>query len=90
MEVETIEKTKIKATLELESIGKRSWITDVNITNKIQEIEKRIPGVEVTLEDIDTSVKENSKCKKTPNLKHLGNSGHNEKTKSKNNRNRGE
>jgi hypothetical protein len=40
--------------------------------------------------EIDTIVKENSKHKKTLNSKHPGNSGHNQKTKSKNNRNREE
>ena len=32
----------------------------------MQEIEDRISGVEDTLEEIDTTVKENSKHKKTP------------------------
>jgi hypothetical protein len=34
------------ANLEMESLGKRSGITDVNITNRIQEMEERILGVE--------------------------------------------
>ena len=34
-----------------------------------QEIEERIPGVEDSIENIDTTVKENVKCKKTFNLK---------------------
>ena len=50
------------ANLEMESLGKRSGIADVSITNGIQEIEERIPGVEDT--EIDTTVKENSKHKK--------------------------
>ena len=40
------------------------------------------------IEDIDMTVKENTKCKKDPNMKHPGNSGHNEKTKPKNKKNR--
>ena len=32
---------------------------------------------------MDSTVKENEKYKKAPNPKHPGNSGHNEKTKSK-------
>jgi hypothetical protein len=40
------------------------------------------------VDEIDTTVKENSKHKIL--LKHPGNSGHNEKTKSNNNQNRGE
>ena len=53
----------------------------------------RISGLEDTVEEINTTVKENSKHKKqnkAPNLKHPGNSGHNEKKKSKNNQKRGE
>ena len=88
VEVETIKKTQMEANLEMENLGKRSGITDVSITNRIQEIEERISGVGDIVEEIDTTVKENSKHKKTPNPKHPENSGHNEKTKSKVNRNR--
>ena len=66
----------------------RSGIIDVSVTNRIQEIEERISGVEDTVEEIDTTVKIQNI--KTPNTKHPGNSGHNEKTKSKNSWNRGE
>ena len=41
------------------NLGKRSGITYVSIANRIQEIEERISGAEDTLEDIDTTVKEN-------------------------------
>jgi hypothetical protein len=41
VEVETIKKTQMEAHLEMENLGKRSGITDVNITNRIQEIEER-------------------------------------------------
>jgi uncharacterized coiled-coil protein SlyX len=64
VEVETIKKTQMVANLEMENLGKRSEITDVSITNRIQEIEERISGVEDTVEEIDTTVKENSKYKK--------------------------
>jgi hypothetical protein len=37
-------------------------------------------GAEDTTENIDTTVKENTKCKKAPSPKHPGNPGHNEKT----------
>ena len=46
----------------------------------------RISGAEDTIENIDTTVKENKKMQKDPNPKHLGNPGHNEKTKPKDNR----
>jgi uncharacterized coiled-coil protein SlyX len=45
----------------------------VSITNRIQEIEERIPGAEDTIENIDTIVKENAKCKKllTQNIQEI-------------------
>jgi prophage DNA circulation protein len=63
VEVETKE-TQMEANLEVEILGKRSGITDVSITNRLQEIEKRTLGVEDTIDKIDTTVKENSKHKK--------------------------
>ena len=64
MELKTIKKTQRETTVEIEILGKKSGAIDVSITNRIQEIEERISGVEATLEDIDTSVKENTKHKK--------------------------
>ena len=51
-------------------------------------MEKRISGAEDSIENIGTTIKENAKCKmqKGPNSKHPGNPGHNEKTKTKDNR----
>jgi predicted nucleic acid-binding Zn-ribbon protein len=43
--VETIKKTQMEVNLEMENLGKRSGITDISITNRIQEIEDRISGV---------------------------------------------
>jgi hypothetical protein len=37
---------------------------DASITNRIQEIGERISGDRDTIENIDTTVKENAKCKK--------------------------
>jgi hypothetical protein len=42
MEVETTKKTQMEANLEMENLGKRSGITNVSITNRIQEIEEGI------------------------------------------------
>ena len=53
----------LEANLEMENLGKRSGITDLSITQRIQEIEKRTSGVEDTIEEIDTIVKENPKHK---------------------------
>jgi chromosome segregation ATPase len=60
VEIETIKKTQMEANLEMENLGKRSGI-------KIQEIEERLSSVEDTVEEIDTTVKENSKHKKLLN-----------------------
>ena len=64
MEVETRKKTHTESTLEIENLGKRSGLIDACITNRIQEREERISCIEDTLENIDTTVKENAKCKK--------------------------
>jgi hypothetical protein len=51
-------------------LGKRS-----GITNRIEEIEERILGIEETIENIDISAKENTKCKKllTQNIQEIQN-----------------
>ena len=54
MEVETIKKPQMEANLEMKNLGKRSEITDVSITNRIQEIEERISSIEDTIEETDT------------------------------------
>jgi hypothetical protein len=63
MEVET-KKSQREITLERENLGKKSGAIDASITNRIQETEERIPGAEDTIENIDTTIKENVKCKK--------------------------
>jgi hypothetical protein len=73
VEVETMNKAKMEAKLEKDNLRKRSRITEVSITNRKQEIEERISGVEDTAEEIGTIVKENSKHKNTPSPKHPGN-----------------
>jgi hypothetical protein len=86
MEKETIKKSQRKTTLEIQNLGKRPGVIDTSITNRIQETGERILGAEDTIENIDTTVKENAKCKKDPNPKHPGNPRHNENTKPKDNR----
>jgi chromosome segregation ATPase len=75
MEIETIKKSQRETTLELENLGKRLGVIDVNITNRIQEIEERILGAKDTIENIDTIVKENEKNKKllTQNIQEIQN-----------------
>ena len=48
----------------IENLEKRSGVIDASITNRIQEIEERISGTEDSIENIDTTIKENAKCKK--------------------------
>jgi hypothetical protein len=62
MEIEKIRKSQRETTLEIENIGKRSGVLDGIITNRIQRIGEGTSGREDTIEDIDTSVKENAKC----------------------------
>jgi hypothetical protein len=64
-EIETLEKTPRETALERENIGKGAGVTNASITNRMQDIEKRIPGVEDTIEDIDTTIKENAKAKRS-------------------------
>ena len=63
MEIETIKKSQRETTLEIENLGKISGVIDISITNIIQEIEERISGAEDTIENIDTTVKDNANCK---------------------------
>ena len=46
IEVETIKKTQRETTLEIETLGKKSGITDASISNRIQGMEERISGAE--------------------------------------------
>jgi uncharacterized coiled-coil protein SlyX len=64
MEVETIKKTQRETTLEIEILRKKSGTRDMSIRNRIQEMEERISGAEDSIENIDTAIKENAKCKK--------------------------
>ena len=59
MEVETIKKTQRETTLEIETLGKKSGTIDVSISNRIQEMEERISGAEDSIENMDTTIKEN-------------------------------
>jgi chromosome segregation ATPase len=59
MEVETIKKSQRETILEIEILGKKSGI----ISNRIQEMEERISGAEDSIENMDTTIKENAKSK---------------------------
>jgi hypothetical protein len=63
MKIDTIKKSQRETTLELENLGKRSGVIYASITNRIQEIKERLSGAESTVGNIDTTIKENTKCK---------------------------
>jgi hypothetical protein len=63
IEMKAIKKSQTEGILVVESLGKRIGTTNANIINRIQEAEERISGIEDTIGDMDTSVKENVKSK---------------------------
>ena len=54
----------MEASLEIENLRRRTGTIDANTTNRVQKMEERISGIEDTIENIDTTVKENAKYKK--------------------------
>jgi prefoldin subunit 5 len=64
MEVETIKKSQRETTLEIENLGKKLGAIDASITNRIQEMEEKISVADNSIENIDTTIRENAKCKK--------------------------
>ena len=63
-EVETMKTLQWETRVKIEKLGKKSWAIDANIINRIQEIEEIISDGEETIESMDSTVKENAKCKK--------------------------
>jgi chromosome segregation ATPase len=63
-EVDTIKKTQSEATLEVETLGKKSGTIDASISNRIQEMEEGISGAEDSIENIATTIKENTRHKR--------------------------
>ena len=70
-EGDTIKKTQSEATLEIETLGKKSGTIDAR--NRIQEMEERISGAKDSIENIGTTIKENTKCKRilTQNIQEI-------------------
>jgi chromosome segregation ATPase len=64
-EVDTIKKTQSEAMLEIETLGKKSGTIDVNISNKIQEMEERISGAEDSIENIAQQSKKMENAKRS-------------------------
>ena len=72
-EVDTIKKTLSESMLEIENLGKKSGTIDASINNRIQEMEETISGAEDSIGNMDTTIKENEKCKKilTQNIQEI-------------------
>jgi hypothetical protein len=72
-EEHTIKKTQSEATLEIETLEKKSGTIDASISNRIQEMEERNSCAEYSIENICTPIKENEKCKKilTQNIQEI-------------------
>ena len=55
VEIEAIKKKQTEEILEMENLGKRTGTTHASLTNRRQEIEERISGIDDTIEEIDVS-----------------------------------
>ena len=66
--IEAIKKTQTEAILQIKkkkkNLVKGAGTADISITNRIQEMEERLSGIENTIEEINISVKENEKFEK--------------------------
>ncbi|KAL6073605.1 hypothetical protein STEG23_027906 [Scotinomys teguina] len=85
-EIETMKKTQTEEILEIENLSKQTGMSASSITTRIEEKEERVSHIEDTIEEIDSSVKENTKANnvitqnvqemwdtmKRPNLKIMG------------------
>jgi hypothetical protein len=60
-EVDTIKKTQGERMLDIETLGKKSGTIDASISNRIQEMKERISGAEDSIENMGTTIRENSK-----------------------------
>jgi chromosome segregation ATPase len=68
-EVETIKKTQREITLDIEMLGKKPGTIDASMSNRTQDME----GAEDSIENTDSTIKENAKCKKilTQNIQEI-------------------
>ena len=80
VEIEPIKKAHAEGNMEMNNLETQAEAPEASLTNRIQEMEEKISGMEDAVEEMDALVKENVRTK---------NLGHCEKTKPKNNSNRG-
>ena len=73
MELETIKKSQRETTPEIENLGKRSGVHRCKNHQQNIRDRRKISGAEDNIENIDTTVKENAKCKKllTQNMQEI-------------------
>jgi len=64
LEIKAIKKTQTGRILEMEYLWKRTGTTDASLTNRTQGMGEMISGIDDTIEETNTSVKENVKSKK--------------------------
>ena len=64
-EVDTINKTQSEATLDIKTLGKKSGTIDASISNRIQEMEKRISGAEDSIGNMEITIKESENAKRS-------------------------
>lgn len=89
VEIESVKKAETEGNLEMKNFrDSKSNLRDKSYQQN-QEMKERILGFQNTIKEMDTLVKENVRAKKFSGSKHPRNQGHYEKTKSKNNKNRG-
>lgn len=66
----------------MKDLGCQTKGIEVNLTNRLQDMDERILAVEYKVEETVNSVKKkNVRSKKHPYTKHAGNGGHHEKTR---------
>ena len=63
VEVETIMKSQRETFLDIENLGRILGIIDTSINNSIQEIEERLSGTKVTIENTYSTVKKMQNAK---------------------------
>lgn len=62
-EMKSREKTQTEGNLEMKKLGTQTGTDKARLTNKIEEMEERITGIEDSIKEMNITVKENMKSK---------------------------
>ena len=65
VEIESLKKTESKLKLEMKNLGSQTKTSDVSFTNRAEDTEEGILGIEEKVKEMDMSVKQNFKISKT-------------------------